>query len=196
MKKSVFIVSFLLFLGVILFSCINDKNKNNSHTKTLVSISETPVCSDKKCTGKYTGVEFNNQIEKNDVAHQYSNIMSKAVGDQLKKLYLESKYSKVDFDHIVMKTSGMGEGNNQVVYEIEIPFIEVENKCEAMTGFDHSGGWGHLPDIEGRKEDLLNGKTNIVLKKSLDISPLKNTPEGLQEYWIQWRHSDYQKDCE
>ena len=187
--------AFFLCIIVILFSCINDKNKNNSNTQTLVSMSETPVCSDKKCTGKYTGVEFNNQIEKNDVAHQYSNIMSKAVGDQLKKLYLEGKYSKVDFNRIIMKTTGMSKGNNQVIYELEIPFIEVENKCEAMTGFDHSGGWGHPPDLEGRKEDLLNGKTNIVLNKALDISPLKTTPEGLQEYWIQWKHNDYQKDC-
>ena len=195
MKKSVFVVSFLLFLDVILFSCINDKNKNNSNTQTLVSISETPVCSDKKCTGKYSGVEFNDQLEKNDIAHQYSNIMSKAVGDQLKKLYLEGKYSKVDFNRIIMKTTSMGEGNNQVVYEIEIPFIRVKNKCEATTGFDHSGGWSHPPDLEGRKEDLLNGKTNIVLNNALDISPLKTTPEGLQEYWIQWKHNDYQKDC-
>ena len=185
-----------MFLDVILFSCINDKNKKNSPTQTLVSISEPPFCSDKKCTGKYTGVEFNNQIEKNDVAHQYSNIMSKAVGDQLKKLYQEGKYSRVDFDQIIIKTTGMGEGNNQVVYEIEIPFIRVKNKCEATTGFDHSGGWSHLPDLEGRKEDLLNGKTNIVLNKALDISPLKTTPEGLQEYWIQWKHNDYQKKCE
>ena len=196
MKKHVFVVSFLLFLGVILFSCINDKNQKNAHQKAIISISESPVCADTKCTGKYTGVEFNDQQEKNDIAHQYSNIMSKAVGDQLKKLYLQGKYSKVDFDHIVMKTTGMGQGNNQVVYEIEIPFIEVENKCEAMTGFDHSGGWSHPPDLEGRKEDLLNGKTNIVLNKALDISTLKTTPEGLQEYWIQWKHRDYQKECE
>ncbi len=196
MKNLYISFAFLLCIIVILFSCINDKNKNNSHTQTLVSMSEIPVCSDKKCTGKYSGVEFNNQLEKNDIAHQYSNIMSKAVGDQLKKLYLEGKYSKVDFDQIIMKTTGMGEGNNQVVYEIEIPFIRVKNKCEAMTGFDHSGGWSHPPDLAGRKEDLLNGKTNIVLNKALDISPLKTTPEGLQEYWIQWKHRDYQKECE
>jgi len=196
LKKYVFIISFLLFSGVILFSCINDKNKNNSNTQILVSISDPPVCSDKKCTGKYSGVEFNNQKEKNDIAHQYSNILSKAVGDQLKKLYQEGNYSKVDFEHILMKTDGMGNGNNFVVYELEIPFIKVNNKCEAMTGFDHSGGWGHLPDLEGRKEDLLNGKTNIVLNKALDISTLKTTPEGLQEYWIQWKHRDYQKKCE
>jgi len=192
--KNIF-VSFALFLCiiVIIFSCINEKDKNNSNTQTLVSISEKPVCGEFKCTGKYTGVEFNNQIEKNDIAHQYSNIMSKAVGDQLKKLYQEEKYSKVDFDHIIMKTTGMGQ--NYVVYELEIPFKRVTNKCDAMTAFDHAGGWNHLPDLELRKNELLHGTKSTVIDKNLEISPLIKTPEGLYEYWIQWKHIDFQKSC-
>jgi hypothetical protein len=178
---------------LILFSCSN--NKKNADSMSIISISEKPVCSEFKCTGKYTGVEFNNQIEKNDVAHQYSNMMSKAVGDQLKKLYREGKYAKVDFNSIVMKTKGMGKGNNFVVYELEIPFQRVNNACEAMTAFDHSGGWNHLPDLAGRKQALIDGTKSSVLNKKLEISPLLVTPEGLQEYWIQWQHCEFQKHC-
>jgi hypothetical protein len=59
-----------------------------------------------------------------------------------------------------------------------------------MTGFDHSGGWGHTPDLNQRKNDLLKGK--IVNNNKLYISPLCKTPEGLEEYWIQWQHTDLQ----
>jgi hypothetical protein len=32
--------------------------------------------------------------------------------------------------------------------------------------------------------------------EELDISKLKQTPEGLQEYWIQWKNKTKQKECE
>ena len=32
--------------------------------------------------------------------------------------------------------------------------------------------------------------------EQLDISELKQTPEGLQEYWIQWKNKIIQIDCE
>ena len=31
--------------------------------------------------------------------------------------------------------------------------------------------------------------------ESLDISKLKKTPEGLQEYWIQWKNKNTQAEC-
>ena len=158
-------------------------------------ISEEPICDDSRCKGKYTGPEFNNQ---GDIAHQYSNVITKAVAAKLKDLYSRGIYSKVDFNAIKMTTKGMGTGN--VVYAVDIPFIQVNDKCDAMTGFAHVGGWGHTPELEKRKKELLNyipsGKNeNVILNNRLYISPLTKTKEGLEEYWIQWKHRDFQSNC-
>ena len=65
-------------------------------------------------------------------------------------------------------------------------------KEQAMTGFDHCGGWGHTPEIKKRKFDLLNSTNKIVKNKRLWVSRLFKTREGLEEYFIQWQHADYQ----
>lgn len=158
-------------------------------------VSETPTCSKSGCFGKYSGPEFNSQ---GDIAHQYSNVMHKAVAAKLKELYTQGIFSRVDFGKIKLTTKGMGSGN--VVYTVDIPFIQVSDKCDAMTGFNHVGGWGHSPQLSDRKRELLNyippGKNeNVILNDELFVSPLTTTPEGLEEYWIQWRHRDYQSDC-
>ncbi len=183
---------YILILFLALAGCINSHQSINWNNK---STSYNPVCNDFICVGKYEGVEFNENQSKNDIAHQYSNVMCKAVGKQLKKLYLKEKYSKVDFNSIVMKTSGMGKGQNYVVYEIVIPFIRVKDSCDAMTAFDHSGGWQHVPELTNRKNELVCSSKNIVLNNKLTISSLQSTPEGLQEYWIQWQHAAFQKTC-
>ena len=159
---------------------------------------DTPICTDNGCTGKYAGVEFVNEehqfklgLTGTDIAHNYSNLMCKYVGKKLKQLYREGKYSKVDFRNIKMTTKGMDDGDDYVEYNLSIPFKRVENASQAMTGFDHSGGWGHPPEIEKRKYQLLHTKRRIVKNQRLYVSALKSTPEGLQEYWIQWKHADY-----
>jgi hypothetical protein len=159
---------------------------------------DTPICNDNGCTGKYAGVEFVNEehqfklgLTGTDIAHNYSNLMCKYVGKKLKQLYREGKYSKVDFRNIKMTTKGMDDGDDYVEYSLSIPFKRVENASRAMTGFDHSGGWGHPPEIEKRKYQLLHTKRRIVKNQRLYVSALKSTPEGLQEYWIQWKHADY-----
>lgn len=157
--------------------------------------SEQPICDETGCKGTYTGPEFNSR---GDIAHQYSNTITKSVGLTLKELYKSGTYVKVDFKGIKMSTKGMGTGN--VVYTVNIPFIGVSNKCDAMTGFAHVGGWGHKPALGNRKQELLgyipDGKTeNVILDNNLDISQLTTTKEGLQEYWIQWKHRDYQSEC-
>ena len=102
-----------------------------------------------------------------------------------------STYKKVDFSTIEMKTKGMGSG--KVIYTLFIPFKSVNSKCEAYTSFDHAGGWNHKPALERRKNEL----KNVTLKgHQLNISNLKKTPEGLQEYWIQWKNKEIQSDCE
>ena len=74
---------------------------------------------------------------------------------------------------------------------LEKTFKRVKNPCKASTGFDHSGGWGHDPEIEIRKKDL----SGIAVCEELEISPLIKTPENFQEYWIQWKHKDFQANC-
>jgi hypothetical protein len=147
----------------------------------------TITCDNSSCYGEYTGPEF---VNMSDVAHQFSNKMSAAVGDQLKELYDSKKYSKVDFENIEMTTEGMGSGN--VIYKLKIPFVQVPTKCEAYTSFDHVGGWNHEPELNKRKDQL---KGLLLEGESLYISKKIETKEGLQEHWIQWRNKDKQKDC-
>ncbi|MCX6180394.1 MAG: hypothetical protein NT150_00510 [Bacteroidetes bacterium] len=144
-------------------------------------------CNDSICTGTYIGPEF---IGSSDVAHQFSNKMSDTVGDKLKELYAEGKYAMVDFSAIKMSTKGMGSGT--VIYTLYMPFKKVKNKCDAHTSFDHCGGWDHAPAIGARKYQL---KKALLKGEELNISELKTTPEGLQEYWIQWKNNTIQKDC-
>jgi hypothetical protein len=117
--------------------------------------------------------------------------MSAKVGDQLKELYKSGDYSKVDFSNIIMRTKGMGSGN--VTYTLSIPFIAVKEECKASTAFDHVGGWNHTPNLSQRKAQL---QGVLLPNQQLDISALKTTKEGLQEYWIQWQHKVVQADCE
>lgn len=145
------------------------------------------ICDSGGCYGQYEGPEFSNG---SDVAHQFSNTMSAAVGDQLKLLYASKQYVRVDFDKIVMSTKGMGSG--QVVYYLKIPFKAVAKACDAYTAFDHVGGWNHKPALAARKRQLSKA---LMAGDSLAISALKRTPEGLQEHWIQWRHKRVQSAC-
>lgn len=139
------------------------------------------------CKGEYVGPEF---VDGQDIAHQFSNKMSDEVGKQLKVFYLAKMYKKVDFSKIIMKTAGMGSGF--VTYELVIPFMNVATKCEAFTSFDHCGGWNHIPEIQKRKQEL---QPALLPEQELDISMLKTTPEGLQEYWIQWQNKMVQEEC-
>ena len=144
-------------------------------------------CSNNACRGQYEGPEF---ILRSDIAHQFSNKMSEVVGNKLKELFSKGMYSKVDFDKIEMTTKGMGSGN--VIYYIKIPFERVNEKCNAYTSFDHVGGWNHRPALVARKRQLKKG---LMPNHELYISTLKKTPEGLQEYWIQWKNKHTQSMC-
>ena len=144
-------------------------------------------CSNNECKGQYIGAEF---INGSDIAHQFSNTMSKVVGDKLKELFNKGIYSKVDFDNIQMTTKGMGSGN--VTYFLKIPFKKVKQQCDAFTKFDHVGGWNHAPALTARKGQL---SKVLMANHQLNISDLKTTPEGLQEYWIQWKNKKTQEMC-
>jgi hypothetical protein len=90
-----------------------------------------------------------------------------------------------------MATRGMGSGT--VEYYLSIPFVKVDQKCEAYTSFDHVGGWNHAPALKQRRQQL---QPLLLNNDTLNISTLKKTPEGLEEFWIQWRHKEVQKECE
>jgi hypothetical protein len=161
--------------------------------------SEPPICSNTGCKGTYTGPEFETG---NDIAHDYSNVITKAVASKLKELYKSGDYVKVNFDGIKLSTKKMGTGN--VVYEVEIPFESVNNKCDARTGFAHVGGWGHPgAGVNKRKEEIFNDTTKDSVRTNpvvgtindMEFSKKTSTPEGLVEYWIQWKHSSLQSDC-
>ncbi|MFV0530272.1 MAG: hypothetical protein ACK5MD_02415 [Flavobacteriales bacterium] len=178
-----------LFLYICLFCIfqISCKIYKNKKIETDFQEENGIECTEKSCRGTYTGPEF---INGDDVAHQFSNKMSNVVGDKLKEFYREKNYKKVDFSSIKMTTQGMGSGN--VVYTLFIPFTSVNSKCEAYTSFDHVGGWNHEPALDKRKNEL----RDVTMKEhALDISNLKKTPEGLQEYWIQWKNKETQWDC-
>ncbi|MDF3026528.1 MAG: hypothetical protein K0S23_835 [Fluviicola sp.] len=168
---------------------------DSSSNLPFTCVIDTPFCTDSACSGMYRGVEFVSEryidrldLNGTDVAHQYSNKMCEYVGNKLKQLYRDTLYSKVDFSRIRISTKGMN--SNYVEYKVYIPFKRVP-KSQAMTAFDHCGGWGHKPELKKRKFDLLSSPNKIVKNRRLWISRLFKTKEGLQEYWIQWQHSDY-----
>lgn len=173
----------LIFLSIVAFSCRNPKKDQSTYFYKNNEI----TCTTKECQGTYQGPEF---VNGEDIAHQFSNTMSAKVGDQLKALYKTGKQSKVDFSKIKMTTEGMGFGI--VTYYLSIPFVSVKEKCDAYTSFDHVGGWNHTPELQKRQDQL---KKALIKGHLLDISDLKTTKEGLQEYWIQWKNKVIQSEC-
>lgn len=152
-----------------------------------INVTDSVQCTNSGCEGIYSGPEF---VGSSDISHQFSNKMSGSVGNKLKELYSLGEYFKVDFSKIKMSTVGMGSGI--VEYKLKIPFEKVKEKCNAYTSFDHVGGWNHKPALSRRKEEL---KDVLMKGHKLNISELKTTPEGLQEYWIQWKNKVVQSDC-
>lgn len=214
MNKGLHVISgfAVVFFLILTGSCESNANKqmyasenqdemflDSSHNLPFTCIIDTPYCTDSACSGMYRGVEFVSEryidrldLNGTDVAHQYSNKMCEYVGKKLKQLYRDSLYSKVDFNHIRISTEGMNGDSNYVEYKIYIPFKRVP-KNQAMTAFDHSGGWGHKPELKKRKHDLLSSPSKIVKNKRLWVSRLFRTKEGLEEYWIQWQHTEYSR---
>lgn len=173
----------ILIASLVFFGCTRERKTKIRPHKDVNAIE----CTENGFVGVYEGPEF---IEGSDVAHQFSNTASKNVGDKLKELYKSGNYAKVDFSRIVMSTKGMGSGT--ITYKISIPFKSVDQKCDAYTSFDHVGGWDHEPEKAARIAQL---QSVLLPGEQLDISDLMTTPEGLQEYWIQWRNMEAQVNC-
>jgi hypothetical protein len=146
------------------------------------------TCNETGCSGTYVGPEFDwsKPIDEQDIAHQFSNKMSDRVGDELKKLYRQKKYTKIDLEKISMSTQDMN-GAGNVTYKIHIPFVQVTDSCDAFTAFDHRGGWNHVIKERGVRKEFVNKKDVQLIEKK--------TKEGLQEFWIQFKHKNYQSGC-
>lgn len=184
-------ISALTLSALLLFSCSSHKKNEVKNTKIKPEKNLVLVCNDSFCKVNYSGPEFTiHKGEIIDTAHRMSNLISGKVGKKLKSLFDKKKYARVDLKKIRMTSIDM-DNLGSVKLEIFIPFKRVKNPCEARTGFDHSGGWDHDPEIEERKKQLLG----IALCEQLEISPLIKTPENFQEYWIQWKHKDFQANC-
>jgi hypothetical protein len=166
----------LLFLIITASACSNEEPYS------------TITCNEFGCSGRYIGPEFDNSKPKGkkDIAHQFSNKIADRVGDELKKLYIQNKYSKVDLENISMSTQDMN-GTGNVTYKIHIPFVQVSDSCDAFTAFDHRGGWNHIIKERGVRKEFVNKRDVQLIEKK--------TKEGLQEFWIQFKHKDYQSGC-
>lgn len=184
-------ISALTLSALLIFSCSSPKKEEVKNTKVKPEKNLVIVCNDSFCKVNYSGPEFTiHKGEIIDTAHRMSNLISGEVGKKLKSLFDNKKYAKVDLKKIRMTSIDM-DNLGSVKLEIFIPFKRVKNPCEARTGFDHSGGWDHDPEIEKRKKKL----SGIAVCEELEISPLIKTPENFQEYWIQWKHKDFQENC-
>lgn len=172
-------VALFQFLCIV-FACTTSNRVESALNKEQ---STKIICNDTLCYGTYSGPEF---VDGSDVAHQFSNQMAAVVGNKLKELYRANNYSKVDLQKIKMTTLGMY-NKGEVEYALFIPFIKVEDSCEAKTSFDHRGGWGHKPNLD-------KVLTEFAKVKSLEYQ-FTTTPEGLTEYWLQWRHNQLQANC-
>lgn len=200
-KYTKLIILPLLCIAYLISGCTCCNHENNSAALTnndkAREHSATMTCTDTGCIGKYVGPEFDYSkpgVKPDDVAHKFSNRAEKVVGKKLKELYKKGKYSQVNFANIKMSTPGL-DRKGDVTYELYFPFIRVDNACDAFTSFDHSGGWKHPPELKDRIKDLTGKRSTVLEGDDLCISELKETREGLQEYWIQWRNAKTQSAC-
>ena len=172
------------------------QKKKPTHTTTPEAVETKPTydsirISDKGLTGYFKGPEYN---EEGDIAHQFSNKVAECVGAYLKQRYLKNVYLKVDLAVVTIKTEGLNQVDS-VYYAIEMPFKRVA-KCDAFTGIEHCGSWNYQPRIllNKRFKELREGLSERCSVGNSAYQFYKNE-EGFQEYWIQFKHKDYQADC-
>lgn len=101
-----------------------------------------------------------------DAIHQLSNVAANIVGQDLKQLYSNGKYYKVDMNNIKMEYGK--NTNNKTYYYITIPLISVKDDKSAYINFEHKGSWTTI----GRATYVarLNALTNIYGSTPFDDS--------------------------
>ena len=190
MKKIYYFSIFIVLMTFISCDSKNVKKESTTESKSNKKPILTSSISDKGFLGKYVGVEFEGKV---DVAHQFSNKATDIIGKHLKKSYEKGEYLKVDFKNTKITTSGLDLKGN-VEFVIEMPFVKVA-KCEAFTGIEHVGTWVNQNNekLDARLDEKLQNITTISVGEA--DKAYFHTEQGYKEYWIQFKHKNYQTLC-
>jgi hypothetical protein len=192
------LISLLLFV-----ECNTTNNKQNKRkiqeeerkSETKIKPNYSVTIDQNGLYGTYKGLEFvdTGDVMYSDVAHQFSNFVADTLGKFLKASYKAGNYYCIDFKKTKITTKGM-DMKDTVVYCINMA-LKKTDKCGASTGIEHCGSWG------GQKDDILKKRLDEALQKLAAISIEKPktckyvTDEKFKEYWIQFKHKNYQGDC-
>ena len=193
MKKTLTInFLFIAVLGIGLNSCQAKKNKQKS-SQPKKEIKQVKYPNDSIRITKdtffanYEGAEFN---QDGDIAHQLSNRVADTLGKYLKAAFTKGDYLALDFDHTKITTEGL-DLKGSVNYCIQFPFLHT-NKRDAYTGIEHCGSWDNESDYSLYKKL----QERLVNLQKMSIGSIKTkqftTPEKFKEYWIQFKHKEYQ----
>ncbi len=193
MKKTLTInFLFIAVLGIGLNSCQAKKNKQKS-SQPKKEIKQVKYPNDSIRITKdtffanYEGAEFN---QDGDIAHQLSNRVADTLGKYLKAAFTKGDYLALDFDHTKITTEGL-DLKGSVNYCIQFPFLHT-NKRDAFTGIEHCGSW----DNESNYSLYKKLQERLVNLQKMSIGSIKTkqftTVEKFKEYWIQFKHKEYQ----
>jgi len=171
----------------------NEKETIEVRTTTIKTKVSCKIEND-KLIASYEGPEFLND---RDTAHLLSNLVANELGNHLKKEFSKKNYLKVDFKNTKIQTKGNPQfrypSEEIVNYTIEMPLLKVKNACDAFTGIEHRGTWARN-DIETGFPEWIQKLKNQIAIGEID-SKLFKTPEGFKEYWVQFKHKNFQTDC-
>ena len=111
----------------------------------------------------------------------------------VKIILQKGEFLKVDFKNTKITTSGL-DLKDKVEFLIEMPFLKV-SKCDAYTGIEHCGTWVNQNDekLDARLKEKLQKLTTLSVG-NIDKA-YYHTDQGYKEYWIQFKHKNYQSDC-
>ena len=189
-------VNFSLLMLLLFTNCTltTTKKETTEVRKTSYKTKVSCKIENDKLVASYEGPEFLND---RDTAHLLSNLVASELGAYLKKEFNKKNYLKVDFKNTKIQTKGNPQfrypSEEIVTYSIEMPLIKVKNACDAFTGVEHRGTWARNDIESGFPEWILKLKSHIAVG---DIeSQLFKTQEGFKEYWVQFKHRAYQRNC-
>ena len=190
MKIIYLLAIYIVMTSIISCGAKNPKKESKQASKGNKKPAITINLTDKGFSGKYVGAEFDS---KGDVAHQFSNQVAKKLGKHLKASYQSGNYLKVDFKNTKINTSGLDLKGN-VAFAIEMPFVKVD-KCEAFTGIEHVGTWVNQNNekLDARLNEKLQNLTTLSVGEA--DKAYFHTEQGYKEYWIQFKHKNYQSNC-
>ncbi len=187
-------ITSLLFLliSLCIMGCSDSKKERSPFVKKegaqiQIPKSDSIHIDEKGVKGIYKGLEFN---EQGDIAHQFSNKIANTVGTYLKAKYKAGTYLKIDLKNTKITTEDLDQIDS-VHYTVDMPFIQTK-KNQAFTGVEHCGSWNDQPTyfLKRRLAQQIESLKKISVGKM--ESRFFNTDEKFKEYWIQFKHKDYQ----